>query len=295
MSVDDIRGSCCWCGSRGWTLPPVFCSLLLLCDRWQQRGTLTEWRPNLKCVWSRGVSLDSSMQKSMILTDIRQCLLDLWRPSCAYEHSEVVGGAFQQWQQRLGRWAMFQMTMYNCHTMKWRESWSAHLHNLVIIDFSALEIIVATLECHRVFTKWVKCSHRNRKSTICRSVRTYWNNRRLKVTVSWIVTSDKIQCHHYKLKWVKMAVEWWHVNSTPKTKFKVQPSAGKWCRLSFEIGKGVVLMNFLEPKQLHSNTKLKAWTSRVRPEKTCLLHYSNSRPQSEDHPVWLDCPITLTL
>ena len=59
MSVDDIRGSCCWCGSRGWTLPPVFCSLLLLCDRWQQRGTLTQWFLTWKCVWSKGVELNS--------------------------------------------------------------------------------------------------------------------------------------------------------------------------------------------------------------------------------------------
>ena len=30
-------------GSRGWTFPAVFSYFLLLCDRWQQGGNLTQW------------------------------------------------------------------------------------------------------------------------------------------------------------------------------------------------------------------------------------------------------------
>jgi len=36
----NVRGGCCWYGSRGWTLPPVSHYMFLLCDRWQQRGKL---------------------------------------------------------------------------------------------------------------------------------------------------------------------------------------------------------------------------------------------------------------
>ena len=36
---------------------------VLLCDRWQQRGSLTKWCLTWKYVWSKGVSLDSSMLK----------------------------------------------------------------------------------------------------------------------------------------------------------------------------------------------------------------------------------------
>ena len=52
----DIWGGCWWCGSRVWNFPPIFYYVLLLCDRWQQRGTLTEWWLTWKCVWSKGVS-----------------------------------------------------------------------------------------------------------------------------------------------------------------------------------------------------------------------------------------------
>ena len=59
----DIRGGCRWYGSSGWTFPPVFCYMSLLCDGWQQRGSLTKWRLTWKCMWSRGVSLNSWMWK----------------------------------------------------------------------------------------------------------------------------------------------------------------------------------------------------------------------------------------
>ena len=52
-----------WDGSGGWTFPPVSHYIFLPCDRWWQRGTLTEWCQAWKCVWSKGVLLNSSMQK----------------------------------------------------------------------------------------------------------------------------------------------------------------------------------------------------------------------------------------
>ena len=63
MFAHDIRGRCWWCGSRTWTFPPIFHYFLLLCDRWQQRCSLTEWRLTWKCGWSKVVSMNSSTQK----------------------------------------------------------------------------------------------------------------------------------------------------------------------------------------------------------------------------------------
>ena len=57
------RDRCWWYGSRGWTFPPISHYMLLLCDKWQQRGSLTEWCLTGKCVWIKGVSLNFSMQK----------------------------------------------------------------------------------------------------------------------------------------------------------------------------------------------------------------------------------------
>ena len=36
-----VRYGCWWDGSRGWAFPPVSHYMLLSCDRWQQRGILT--------------------------------------------------------------------------------------------------------------------------------------------------------------------------------------------------------------------------------------------------------------
>jgi len=64
MLDHNIRGGYRLCDSRDWTFPPVFPYLLLLCDRWQQRDSLTKWCLTWKCAWSRGVSLNSSMWKN---------------------------------------------------------------------------------------------------------------------------------------------------------------------------------------------------------------------------------------
>ena len=43
------------------------------------------------------------------------------------------------------------------------------------------------LEYHKVNVRWV--SHRSGKNTICKLVRTYWTNMRLKVVISWVASS----------------------------------------------------------------------------------------------------------
>ena len=98
----SYAGSCsCWgkCwrySSRGWTFPPRFCYILLLCDKWQQRGCLTEWHLTWKCKWSKRVAprrRSDTHGHSLMLAE------HFWRPSSGCEHREVVGAAFQQrWQ-----------------------------------------------------------------------------------------------------------------------------------------------------------------------------------------------------
>ena len=60
-----------------WTFLSMFCYILLLCNRWKQRGSLTTWHLTWKCVWSKGVSLNSSTQK-MAPVNIYQCLLNVY-------------------------------------------------------------------------------------------------------------------------------------------------------------------------------------------------------------------------
>ena len=65
LSAHDIRGGCWWYSSRSWTFLPIFHYILLLCDRWQQRGRLTKWCLTWEGIWSQDVSLNSSMCKKM--------------------------------------------------------------------------------------------------------------------------------------------------------------------------------------------------------------------------------------
>ena len=53
----------------------------------------------------------------------------LWRLNSECEHSEVVGGVFQQNRQQHERQAMFQTVVHSYHTRKRRASHSAHSHN----------------------------------------------------------------------------------------------------------------------------------------------------------------------
>ena len=73
----DVRGGWWWYGGRSWTFPPIFCYILLLYGRWQQRGSLTNWRLTQKWVWSKGVLFNSSVWKKMTPTDIQWCLLNV--------------------------------------------------------------------------------------------------------------------------------------------------------------------------------------------------------------------------
>ena len=75
-----------WYGSRSWTFPPVFCYILFLCHRQQLRGSLTQHCVTWKCVWSRCVSLNSSIQKKMAPIDTQWCLLNT-------DGDQTVGGS----------------------------------------------------------------------------------------------------------------------------------------------------------------------------------------------------------
>jgi len=70
----SVRGRSWWYGSRGWTFPPISHYILLLHDRWQQRGSLTKRPLTWKCTWSRSVEVNSSTERKWHpLTFINTC------------------------------------------------------------------------------------------------------------------------------------------------------------------------------------------------------------------------------
>ena len=97
------------------TFPPIFHYVILPCNRWQQRGSLTKWGLMWKCGWSKGVSLNSSMwKKCHPLTSVSACSTLLKTKQC--EHSGIVGGAFQQWWQQ--QWVTSACTAFYKHGLQ---------------------------------------------------------------------------------------------------------------------------------------------------------------------------------
>ena len=104
MLIHDNRGRWRWYSSKRWTFLPIFPYILLPCNGWQQRSSLTEclaW----KCGWSRGEELNSPMWEKKNGTCWPSLMVAeyLWRSDSGCEHSEVVGDVFQQWQQQYER------------------------------------------------------------------------------------------------------------------------------------------------------------------------------------------------
>ena len=90
MLARNIRGEC-WCyGSRGWTFLPIFHYILLPCDRWQQRSSLTKWCDIEEHMKQRCVIEFIHVEK-MALADIHQCFLN------SYGNQTVDVSIVRQW------------------------------------------------------------------------------------------------------------------------------------------------------------------------------------------------------
>jgi len=68
-----------WCwqyNSRGWTFLSISYNILLLCDRWQQRSSLTEWSLMETCIEQK-YGTEFLHEEKMATTDTHQCLLNV--------------------------------------------------------------------------------------------------------------------------------------------------------------------------------------------------------------------------
>ena len=135
-----------------------------------------------------------------------------------------------------------------------------------------------------------KCSYRNIKNTVCKFVGTYLTNTRLKVTISWFASLPVMRCGVTTTSWSQNGSPWsGDMNCPSKKRFKTLPSVSKVMCTVFWGTKGVILLDFLEPRQTINSdryiamlTKLKARISRVRPEKktTFLLQHDSAWPHT---------------
>ena len=110
------------------------------------------------------------------------------------------------------------------------------------IGFNALETMVATLEYRKVRSRWVPRmltqGHEEHRMQVCQDLLNQYEAEGDSF-LDRILTGDETWCHHYEPGSKRQSMEWRHVNSPSKKKFKTLPSAGEViCALSFGIGKG---------------------------------------------------------
>ena len=112
MLVHNVWGECWWYSSRDWSFPPIFHYMLLRCDRWQQRGSLTKCCIKKKCVWSKSVSWNSCIRKTWLLLIIVDNYWTFVEPK-----QWIWAQKSHRWRQLRERQATFQMAMQNCHSI----------------------------------------------------------------------------------------------------------------------------------------------------------------------------------
>ena len=146
--------------NRSWTYPPISHYILLLCDRWQQRGRLTKWRLTHKAkMWNW---IPPCRKKLPPLTFINAC----WNIS---GDQTVDVSTVRQWVVRFNSdvlttmWKISHLlAMHSFHTTKWRVSIhtsqqivSSRTHTELNTGFNVMEMMVTMLECHKVCARWV--------------------------------------------------------------------------------------------------------------------------------------------
>ena len=162
MIAHKVRGGCWWYVSRGWILPPNV--LLHFVAAWQ----MAVWQNSVwhgsagekkVCRWIPPCGKSGTHWHSLTLAE------RLWRPISGCEHCEAMGGVFQQWWQWCEWQTTFWTATHSCHTIKSRVYQSADPYKLVDYDrelctelninFSALEMIVETLEYCKVCSRQI--------------------------------------------------------------------------------------------------------------------------------------------
>ena len=116
------------------------------------------------------------------------------------------------------------------------------------ISFNALQTMVASLEYRNVSARWVPRMltqvHIEHRMQVCQDLLNQYEAEDDSF-LDRIITGDETWCHHYEPESKRQSMEWWHVNSPLKKKFKTLPPAGKVMCTVFWDRKGVIFLDFL--------------------------------------------------
>ena len=192
------------------------------------RGALWQSRVWHGSVYKKKLDTEFCHVEKKALTDIYWCLLNIYGDKTKCEYSEAAGSVLQQWWQWHERQATFQMS---CTPLTPEKEYLFGSWSRLQPGSCVWSLILASRHWKKWWQFWNiakfvpggshKCSHRNRNSIICKFVRTYWTNMRLKMTVFWI--ASLLVMRYGVTTMSQRSMEWRHVHS-PKKK-KVQDAA----------------------------------------------------------------------
>jgi len=120
------------------------------------------------------------------------------------------------------------------------------------IGCNVLDMMVATLEYRKVCARWVPRmltqEHKEHHMQVCQDLLNQYKAEGDSF-LDHVITGEETWCHHYEPESKQQSMEWRHVNSPSKKRFKTLPSAGKVICTVFWDRQGVILLDFLEPEQ----------------------------------------------
>jgi len=172
--------------------------------------------------------------------------------------------------------------------------------SLQISHGSAYQIIHDELGFHKVCARWVPreltAEHKCKHVEICQHLLDRYKNEGEEF-LSRIVTRDETWVHRYEPESKRQSMEWKHIGSPAKKKFKTQPSAGKVMLMLFWDSKGPILEDYLEKgRTINSARYSDMLTKNLKPavrtkrrgllsKKVLLLLHDNARPHTASHTV----------
>lgn len=118
--------------------------------------------------------------EKMAPIDIHWCLLNIYGDQIVDVRAVRSWVSFQEWEQQHERQVTFWIAVHNCHTTKWRASWSVHCGlspGNCVWSWASAPVSWNWLRQHWNITQFApygshKCSHSNRKNPIFMFVRT---------------------------------------------------------------------------------------------------------------------------
>jgi len=146
-----------------------------------------------------------------------------------------VGGGFQRWQQRRFGQPCTAVTPRNEERLDQpiranRRITTRELCTELIIGFNALDTMLATLEYRKDFARWVPRTliqeRKENRMQVCQKLLNQYEAEG-DGFLDRIITGDETWCHHYEPESKRPSMEWRHVNSPWKKKYKTLSSAGK--------------------------------------------------------------------